>query len=152
MSEEKKCYDCGKPSTQNLCNDCALQHSHDYNDAQREMEVKIEDELLNAPVVFGLRAQGHIPTIKKMLSEGQSWDAIAAKIGWCRDVLKQHYLALPDLETGKDCSAKEQDEVSPLCRRRRRVLKGEDSQSLADVEFIEHIAALASAEQEKPKA
>lgn len=33
MSEEKICRDCGKPSMQNLCNDCALQHSHDYNDA-----------------------------------------------------------------------------------------------------------------------
>ena len=32
---------------------------------------------------FGLRAQGHIPTIQRMLAAGESWGAIGKEIGWC---------------------------------------------------------------------
>lgn len=47
--------------------------------------------LLDTPVVFGLRAQGHIPTIKKMLAAGRSWDAIGKEIGWDPDTAQRHY-------------------------------------------------------------
>lgn len=40
------------------------------------------DVLANVPIVFGLRAQGHIPTVERMLAEGASWDEIGKEIGW----------------------------------------------------------------------
>ena len=33
-------------------------------------------------IKFGLRAQGHIPTIHRMLSEGKSWEDIGRVIHW----------------------------------------------------------------------
>ena len=33
--------------------------------------------------VFGLKAQGHIPTITKMLEDGRTWEQIGKVIGWC---------------------------------------------------------------------
>jgi hypothetical protein len=36
----------------------------------------------NVTVRFGLRQQGHIPTIQRMLAEGATWDQIGAAIGW----------------------------------------------------------------------
>jgi hypothetical protein len=36
-------------------------------------------------------AQGHIPTIEKMVAEGRSWDEIGNKIGWCPKTAKEHY-------------------------------------------------------------
>ena len=47
--------------------------------------------LLNAPVRFGLVAQGHIATIEAMLAEGQGWEAIGDKIGWCPKTAEEHY-------------------------------------------------------------
>lgn len=48
-------------------------------------------ELLNAPVVFGLQAQGHIATIENMLKEGKSWEEIGSAIGWCYETAEKHY-------------------------------------------------------------
>lgn len=42
-------------------------------------------------VKFGLRAQGHIPTIERMLSEGKSWDDIGRAIGWHGSTAKEWY-------------------------------------------------------------
>ncbi len=47
--------------------------------------------LLAAPVVFGLRAQGHMPKIEEMLAAGHSWFGIGRAIGWCPETLKRHY-------------------------------------------------------------
>lgn len=49
------------------------------------------DALLNAPVVFGLKAQGHLPTIGRMLGQGKTWEEIGKAIGWCPDTAKEHY-------------------------------------------------------------
>lgn len=49
------------------------------------------DELLNAKVVFGLQAQGHIPTIERMLSLGSSWVEIGNEIHWCPITAREHY-------------------------------------------------------------
>lgn len=38
--------------------------------------------LSSKPVLFGLRAQGHLPTVERMLAEGASWEKIGRKIGW----------------------------------------------------------------------
>jgi len=48
-------------------------------------------EIMDMPILFGLEAQGHIPTIEKMLSEGKSWEEIGKTIGWCHDTAKEHY-------------------------------------------------------------
>lgn len=45
----------------------------------------------DAPVVFGLAAQGHIQTIETMLWAGCTWQQIASHIGWCAKTAKQHY-------------------------------------------------------------
>lgn len=47
--------------------------------------------LCSAPWVFGLKAQGHIPTIENMLAENKSWEEIGKKIGWCHKTAKEHY-------------------------------------------------------------
>lgn len=31
---------------------------------------------------FGLEAQGHVPTIRRMLDEGATWEQIGQAIGW----------------------------------------------------------------------
>ena len=46
---------------------------------------------MNSKVVFGLKAQGHIPIIQKMLKNHRSWKEIGKKIGWCPDTAKKHY-------------------------------------------------------------
>jgi len=54
--------------------------------------MKLPDELLNAPVAFGLQAQGHIPTIRAMRADGKSWREIGDKIGWMAGTAEEHYL------------------------------------------------------------
>jgi len=49
------------------------------------------DAIFNVPILFGLRAQGHLPTIKRMLTEGHSWDDIGQAIGWMPDAAQQAY-------------------------------------------------------------
>lgn len=62
----------------------------------------LPDELLNAPVVFGLARQGHIPIIEKMLAEGCSWDAIGEIIGWCPRTAREHYERYAQLKALND--------------------------------------------------
>jgi len=42
-------------------------------------------------VTFGLSAQGHVPTIERMLADGEGWPAIGRAIGWCPDTAKRHW-------------------------------------------------------------
>lgn len=52
------------------------------------------DELLEecgARVTFGLQAQGHIPTVERMLAEGATWDRIGDAIGWHPVTAREHY-------------------------------------------------------------
>lgn len=44
-----------------------------------------------AKVQFGLRAQGHIPTIDRMLSDGSTWEDIGRAIGWVGDAARRDY-------------------------------------------------------------
>lgn len=53
---------------------------------------KWQREIGNKKVVFGLVAQGHIPTIEKMLAEGNNnWYAIGRAIGWDGQTAERHY-------------------------------------------------------------
>jgi hypothetical protein len=44
-----------------------------------------------AACLFGLKAQGHIPTIERMLAAGASWEDIGREIGWCPETAERHY-------------------------------------------------------------
>jgi hypothetical protein len=54
---------------------------------------KLMEEILNAPVRIGLVAQGHIPTIEKMLAKNKSWAEIGAAIHWEPNTAKEWYQA-----------------------------------------------------------
>ena len=41
--------------------------------------------------VFGLKKQGHLETIERLLADGSSWEAIGAAIGWDGATAKQHW-------------------------------------------------------------
>ena len=39
-------------------------------------------EEAGAELRIGLRAQGHLPTVERMLASGETWEAIGRAIGW----------------------------------------------------------------------
>lgn len=43
---------------------------------------EIEELFHGVTIRFGLRQQGHLPTVKRMLAEGASWGDIGRAIGW----------------------------------------------------------------------
>ncbi len=45
----------------------------------------------NVKVVFGLEAQGHIPTIEAALAEGADWQEIGRRINWDGETAKDYY-------------------------------------------------------------
>ena len=49
------------------------------------------EAILKSKPVFGLQAQGHIPTIETMLSQGRTWEEIGKKIGWCPKTAQKHW-------------------------------------------------------------
>ena len=51
----------------------------------------LEEMMGNMPVVFGLKNQGHIPTVEKMLKEGKSWGEIGKALNWDGETARQHY-------------------------------------------------------------
>ncbi len=65
---------------------------------EREVDCSVNQQaerdfapLLNTPVLFGLEAQGHIPTIEIGLSHGDTWQEIGSRIGWEPETAKRHY-------------------------------------------------------------
>ena len=62
----------------------------------------MNDDLLNQPVLFGLKAQGHIPTIESMLKEQKSWEEIGKNINWCTETAKKHYQWHLDAQSHKN--------------------------------------------------
>lgn len=53
--------------------------------------LKARTEQGDAPVLFGLEAQGHIQTVETALSEGADWQEIGRRIGWDGETAKQYY-------------------------------------------------------------
>lgn len=49
------------------------------------------EDALNVPFQFGLKKQGHLPVIEKMLGEGHDWNKIANVIGWCPITAREYY-------------------------------------------------------------
>ncbi len=54
-------------------------------------DLRWEAIMKSAKVRFGLKAQGHIPTIETMLGQGKSWVEIGKAIGWCPETAKRHW-------------------------------------------------------------
>lgn len=54
-------------------------------------DAEAKKALLNQPITFGLRAQGHLPMIEKMLTEGASWEEIGKAINWEPATAKEFY-------------------------------------------------------------
>lgn len=62
---------------------------------------ELSEALKDVPVAFGLRAQGHLPTIEAMLREGCTWTEIGRAIRWDPDTAREWYgreSATPDPE------------------------------------------------------
>jgi hypothetical protein len=55
------------------------------------LAMQLMEKVLDVPIAFGLRAQGHIPTIERMLADGADWDRIGIAIGWCPKTAKEHW-------------------------------------------------------------
>ena len=90
----------------NLGQEGSMQHARSY---QKLFPDKIEIEPLYAApqpahgtsatervpsdqrVLFGLEAQGHIPTVEAALSEGTDWQEIGRRIGWDGETARQYY-------------------------------------------------------------
>jgi hypothetical protein len=58
----------------------------------KQVDQKTIESLMNAPFLFGVKLQGHIPTIERMLEEGATWEQIGEEIGWCPETAKEHYI------------------------------------------------------------
>lgn len=50
--------------------------------------------LCSGTPLFGLRAQGHVPLITRMLASGWGWEIIGRAIGWCPEVAERHWKKL----------------------------------------------------------
>ena len=51
----------------------------------------VNDLAPDVTIRYGLAAQGHIPTIGRLLAAGASWDEIGREIGWCPATAERHY-------------------------------------------------------------
>ncbi len=52
---------------------------------------KLIEILGDTPVLIGLRQQGHIPTVERMVAEGRTWDEIGTAIGWDGKAAQEWY-------------------------------------------------------------
>lgn len=69
----------------------------------RTINDKLQTDGLKARVVIGLRAQGHLPLIARMLKNGCDWSAIAVAIGWDNaESARLWYLAEKDDDPEED--------------------------------------------------
>ena len=48
-------------------------------------------ELAGATIAFGLKAQGRLDLVERMVLDGKSWDEIGAAIGWSGDAVERHW-------------------------------------------------------------
>jgi hypothetical protein len=55
-----------------------------------------------AELRIGLRAQGHLPLVERMLAAGESWEAIGKAIGWSPRAAQRWYETF-DAEEDRSC-------------------------------------------------
>jgi hypothetical protein len=81
------------------------------SDGKRELtDEEVMEVFDNAPIQFGLSAQGHVPTIRAMLRDGKPWAVIAHRIGWMEDTARAWYLQSLIDELGSWASAAQDDD------------------------------------------
>lgn len=56
-----------------------------------ETDTLADGQIAGARVLFGLEAQGHIPTIEAMLAEQANWQEIGRRIGWDGATARAYY-------------------------------------------------------------
>jgi hypothetical protein len=69
-----------------------------------EREVTARRDFPDGPFLFGLEAQGHIPTVEAALAEGVDWREIGRRIGWDGETARtyyERYLARTKQQDGK---------------------------------------------------
>lgn len=90
----------------------------------------------DAPTRFGLRAQGHLPTIETMLGNGHTWDQIAHEIGWQRCAARSHFehaVGEEDTKELRSVLAEAIEVLRALHKKHRHAWDGNDSNSAAHV-------------------
>ena len=83
----------------------------------------MNEEIENAPVVFGLVAQGHIPTIERLIDEGKQWDEIGSAIGWCPITAREHFERYLRPVTEENCYLGSPAGVCPLLAKAVQMLR-----------------------------
>jgi hypothetical protein len=48
-------------------------------------------DIPDRPILFGLEAQGHIPTVEAALADGADWNEIGRRIGWDGETARTYY-------------------------------------------------------------
>ena len=89
-----------------LCNRTADLQALLYSRIQTEEAVTREefDELFRGvPIKIGLRQQGHIPTVERMLAHGATWDEIGKAIGWHGPTAQRWYELDQAHKVRQDC-------------------------------------------------
>jgi hypothetical protein len=69
----------------------ASQPAASERDAGKMGGIENDDAVMNAPVVMGLKAQGHLSTIERMFRQHKSWEQIGKAIGWDGHTACNHY-------------------------------------------------------------
>lgn len=59
------------------------------NDPVKELADLLRE--LDAPIKFGLRAQGHLPKVREMLAQGMPWHDIGRAIGWHGEAVREWF-------------------------------------------------------------
>lgn len=59
-------------------------------------------EAAGTSFAFGLRAQGHLPTIERMLADGKAWNDIGKEIGWHPETAQRFYAREVATPTAKE--------------------------------------------------
>ena len=120
------------------------------NDPIAELGKLLQDA--GATVKFGLRAQGHLPTIERMLDEGASWHAIGRAIGWSKHAACEYYT----IHLREDAKAAQAAWVAELAEL-RAALKSCEEATCANFDAVsaerDHLcSALATAQAERSEA
>lgn len=86
------------------------------DNAAQELAQLLRD--LDVPVQIGLRQQGHIPTVERMLFEGRTWEEIGAAIGWDGKAAAHWY------EMDRFAKAVRRDEAGRIRQRLLEAIRG----------------------------
>jgi hypothetical protein len=85
--------------------------------SERLTDDEVKATFYNVPMAFGLKAQGHMPTIARMLLAGESWDAIGRAINWCPNTARRHWeLSAARAQAGGGLTAEQIEDRAYVCQ------------------------------------